>query len=119
MRERLVDMIDAWFARVEANPNVHRLAAHHLPDDAIIAAAAATIRTMQLANDARLISSIAPHVPREEIEPLGEVVRGALLSLADWWVDHPDVSRSVPVAVMCRVCNGLLLPIAEPAVPSP
>ena len=105
--ERLRAMIDAWFERVERDPTAHRLARRDVPDDPVIAEAAARIRAMQVGNDVRLIRALAPHVPGAEVEPLGEVIRSSLLALAHWWSEHPEVSRDVPVAVMTRLCAAL------------
>lgn len=105
--ERLTAMIDAWFARVEANPAAFRLSTREIPDDPIVHKQAAALHTMQVANDVRLLKALAPDVPSHLHEPLGEVLNGALVTLATWWLDHPGVPRAVPVESMVRVCNGL------------
>lgn len=105
--DRLLAMIDAWFAQVERDATPHRLAARDVPDDPVVAEAAARIKAMQVGNDVRLMRALAPQLPHAEVEPLGEVIRSSLLSLARWWSDHPEVPREVPVAVMTRICVAL------------
>ncbi len=104
---RLHAMIDAWFAEVEANPTLYRLASQAVPNDPVIAQVVAARHAIQVAHDVALIRAFAPHIPESEIEPIGEVVRGALVSLATWWVQHPESPRTTPVAAMMRLCNGI------------
>lgn len=111
--ERLTAMIDAWFERVEANPETFRLSRRDAPDDPLVHDAMQRVHALQVANDVGLIRLLAPELPESEIEPLAEVVRGALLSLAAWWSQHPNVTRSVPVAVMVRLCRGVTLTTAS------
>jgi AcrR family transcriptional regulator len=105
--QKLHSMIDAWFLEVEANPTLYRLSARPIPQHPVIQAAAAARHAMQINHDVFLIRVLAPLVPEPEIEPIGEVVRGALVTLASWWLQHPEVARSVPVAAMMRVCEGI------------
>jgi AcrR family transcriptional regulator len=104
---KLHSMIDAWFVEVETNPTSYLLSARPVPAHPVIEAAAAARHALQINHDILLIRALAPHVPEAEIEPIGEVVRGALVTLASWWLKHPETPRSVPVAAMMRVCEGI------------
>jgi hypothetical protein len=55
-----------------------------------------------------LLREFGPPLPEQELEPLGEIIRSSLTGLALWWLDHPQVARSVVVATMLRMLGGLL-----------
>lgn len=101
-------MIDRWFAEAEQRPAMMRiLASNASPTDAI-AEVRATIRSLQIANDATLIRRLAPSIPEEGVAPLSEAIHGALIALAMWWLDQPNTPRRVPVDAMTRICRGLI-----------
>jgi AcrR family transcriptional regulator len=108
IHDRLVAMIEAWFVEVEKDPTSFRLAALPVPNDEVIASSAAARHALQIRHDVQLIRAFVPNVPDSEVQALGEVVRGALVTLASWWLLHPEVPRSVPVDVMVRLCDGLI-----------
>lgn len=107
--QRLPAMIDAWFAHVEC----HRHTSRNLFQDAVgdpeIEALQRELRAQQRAADVALLREFAPQLPEAELEPLGEIMRSALTGLALWWLDHPDVPRSVVVAAVLRTTQGVLL----------
>ncbi len=105
---RLPEMIDAWFAHVEEHPHTSRVLFQDATGDPDIEAVQREMRRRQRAADVALLREFAPHVPEEELEPLGEIVRSSLTGLALWWLEHPGVPRSVVVAAMLRVTKGLL-----------
>jgi AcrR family transcriptional regulator len=117
--DRLPAMIHAWFSHVRRQPDLFRILHRDPPVDAVVREACRRIKALQVGNDVGLLQKFAPTLPGEEIEPLGEVLRSSLVALAQWWLDHPEVSQDVPVAAMVRVCHGLLLASAfEPPKPA-
>lgn len=108
-------MIHSWFAHVRQQPDLFRILHQDPPADPIIREACRRIKALQVGNDVELLRQFAPTLPEAELEPLGEVLRSSLVTLALWWLDHPDVSQDVPVTAMVRVCRGLLL--ASPPEP--
>jgi hypothetical protein len=102
-------MINSWFSHVKEQPDLFRILHRHPPPDPLVKAACVRIKAMQVGNDVELLRKFAPTLPASEIEPLGEVLRSSLVTLALWWLDHPKVSQDVPAAAMIRLCRGLLL----------
>jgi AcrR family transcriptional regulator len=105
IEQKLPAMIDAWFEHVGGNPDLFRL----LPNDGDIQAACKRVASLQVANDKSLIRQFAPGLPPKEVDPIAEVIRAALVALGMWWLDQQNVSRTVPVNAMLRVCDGILL----------
>jgi AcrR family transcriptional regulator len=107
--QRLLAMIDAWFAHVECHPHTSRNLFQDAVGDPEIEALQRELRAQQRAADVALLREFAPQLPETELEPLGEIMRSALTGLALWWLDHPDVPRSVVVAAVLRTTQGVLL----------
>ena len=107
IEQRLPTMIDAWFAHVERHPDTSRVLFQDAPGDPDIQALQRELRRRQRAADVALLREFAPHLPEHELEPLGEVIRSSLTGLALWWLDNPHIPRTVPVAAMLRVTEGL------------
>jgi AcrR family transcriptional regulator len=42
-------------------------------------------------------------VPQEQVEATAELLTSGLAGLALWWIDHPDVAKSVPLEVAVRM----------------
>jgi AcrR family transcriptional regulator len=47
-------------------------------------------------------------VPREQVEPTAELLTSGLAGLALWWIDHPDVPKSVVAGVAWRIGEAAL-----------
>lgn len=107
---RLQAMIDAWFAHVQSHPHSSRMLFTDVSGDAELVALQDELRRRQRAADVALLREMAPHLPEEQLEPLGEVIRSALTGLALWWLDRPGVPREVPVAAIVRVTAALARP---------
>jgi AcrR family transcriptional regulator len=45
-------------------------------------------------------------IPPEEVEPAAEVLTSGLAGLVLWWIDHPEVPKSVLVDVAARTVAG-------------
>jgi AcrR family transcriptional regulator len=106
--ERLAAMIDAWFQHVEEHPDSCRLLFQDVTGDHEVRALQRELRRRQRAADVALLREFGPPLPEQELEPLGEIIRSSLTGLALWWLDHPQVARSVVVAAMLRMLGGLL-----------
>jgi AcrR family transcriptional regulator len=107
--KRLPAMVDAWFAHVEEHPDTSRILFQDASGDPDIQALQRELRRRQRAADMALLREFAPRLPSSELEPLGEIVRSSLTGLALWWLDNPNVPRSVPVAAVLRLTAGVLL----------
>jgi AcrR family transcriptional regulator len=109
--QRLLAMIDAWFAHVEQHPHSSRNLFQDASGDSEIEALQQELRRRQRAADVALLREFAPQLPEVELEPLGEIIRSALTGLALWWLEHPDTPRSVVVAAVLRMTRGVLLTV--------
>jgi AcrR family transcriptional regulator len=107
--QRLPAMIDAWFAHVAEHPDTSRILFQDSSGDADIQALQRELRRRQRAADMALLREFAPQLPVSELEPLGEIIRSSLTGLALWWLDNPEIPRSVLVATVLRVTTGVLL----------
>ena len=105
---RLHAMTDAWFAHVESHPHTSRMLLADVTGDAELVTLQRELRRRQRAADVALMREMAPHLPEEELEALGEVIRSALTGLALWWLDRPGVPREVPVAAVVRVTAAIV-----------
>jgi AcrR family transcriptional regulator len=114
-RERLPAMVDAWFRHVEAHPYTWRMLFQDTTGDPEVRVVHERLSRLQQAADVALLREFAPGLPEPEFAPLGALIRGSLTSLAIWWLDHPEQPRSVPVAAMLRMVDGLLLTLGQPA----
>jgi AcrR family transcriptional regulator len=110
-KQRLPAMIDAWFAHVERHPDTSRILFQDATGDPDIEALQHELRRRQRAADIALLREFAPQLPKNELEPLGEIIRSSLTGLALWWLDNPDIPRAVPVAAVLRMTTGVLLTI--------
>ncbi len=107
IEERVRAMVAAWFAHLEANPYARMLFAD-TTGDPDVTQLLAELHDLQRAADVALLRELAPHIPQNELEPLGEIIRSSLSGLALWWVDHPEVQRETLVSAMVRTALGLL-----------
>jgi AcrR family transcriptional regulator len=106
--QRLRAMIDAWFAHVEQHPDSSRLLFQDVTGDPDIQALQRELRHRQRAADMALLREFAPQLAEDELEPLGEIIRSSLTGLALWWLDHPGIPRSTPVAAVLRMTTAML-----------
>jgi AcrR family transcriptional regulator len=106
--QRLAAMIDAWFEHVEEHPDSCRLLFQDVTGDPEVRELQRELRRRQRAADVALLREFGPPLPEQELEPLGEIIRSSLTGLALWWLDRPQVARSVVVATMLRMLGGLL-----------
>jgi AcrR family transcriptional regulator len=107
IEERMRAMIDAWFAHVEREPYARMLFAD-TTGDPDVTQLLEELHDLQRAADVALLRELAPHIPADELQPLGEIIRSSLSGLALWWHDHPEVARESLVGAMARIAMGLL-----------
>ena len=100
--------VDSWFATPEERGDEWRMLVTASSSDPAIRVTVERVRSMQLANDVTMVRALLPHLPEPEIEPIAEAIRGSLIALGTWWLDHPSVARQVPVDAMTRLCVGLI-----------
>jgi AcrR family transcriptional regulator len=109
LERRLPMILDAWYGYVENHPYAWRLLFRDTTGDPEIEAFHAELRASARALNVSLIEAEPElELPAEQIEPLAELIRSATTGLAIWWLDNPDVPRSVLVDTMTRVVRGLL-----------
>jgi AcrR family transcriptional regulator len=106
--EQLRAIIDAWFAVLEQRPDEWRMLNTATSTEPSIRATIENIRSMQLRNDIALMRVFFPQLPKAEVEPIAEAIRGSLIAIGQWRLDHPGVDRRIPVDAMTRICVGLL-----------
>jgi hypothetical protein len=49
-------------------------------------------------------------IPEQELEPMAQLLRSAMVGLTLWWLDHPEVARPLIVDLVTRIWRGLLEP---------
>jgi AcrR family transcriptional regulator len=106
--ERLSEMIDAWFAHVEAHPHSTRLLCQDITGDPQLVALQSELRGRQRAADMALLREFGATLPDTELEPLGETIRASLTALALWWLDRPGTPRAVVAGAMVRLSRGVI-----------
>ena len=100
-------MLDAWLGYVEAHPQATRFFLTPTADPAL-SAVQAELFARQRATQQAMIREFAPAIPEARAEPLAEALRSTLNAVALWWLDHPDVPRATPLAVLCQVAEGVI-----------
>jgi AcrR family transcriptional regulator len=108
VQERVRAMIEAWFAHIEAHPYAWRMLFADTTGDPDVLAVLDELHGLQRAADVALLRELAPQIPPDELEPLGEVIRSSLSGLALWWLEHPEVARETLVRAMARIAMGLM-----------
>jgi AcrR family transcriptional regulator len=108
VEQRLEAMIDAWFAHVAEHPHSSRLLFQDITGDAQLRERQRQLRRSQRAADVAMLREFGPPLPEAELEPLGEVIRSSLTGLALWWLERPEIPRSVVVSAMLRMMRGML-----------
>lgn len=107
--ERIPRVTDDWFAYVEENPYASAMLFRDTTGDPELQAFYRELQaSARLANVALLRGESELRVPNDRVEPLAEFIRAAIVGLALWWADHPEVPRSTLVDVAVdTVMNGL------------
>jgi AcrR family transcriptional regulator len=101
-------VLERWFAYVQERPHGWKMLFRDASGDAEIQAYRLEVQATARALIAVMVEAQAESaLPPEEVEPLAELLRTGLAGLALWWIDHPQVERSVLVEVAGRVLAGL------------
>jgi AcrR family transcriptional regulator len=103
--ERVQRGLDAFFTFVENNRQLWQMLMKDVLEPEI-----ANIREDVVTRSVRIIAALAAQdyepadLPHElELEGVAVAVVGAAVSLADWWNDHPDLPRTMMVALAMEV----------------
>ncbi len=109
---RLTVMLEAWFAHAHENPFV-LLLLHNTSGDPRVNQLVEELHERQRAADIALIREFAQHVPKRELDALGEIIRSALSGLARWSAQHPETDHASMIAALRRIILGLGLTDSE------
>src|SRR3954468_19755817 len=114
LAERLRRTTDDWFAYVEEHPYASAMLFRDTTGDPVVQAfyrelqaSARQANALLLATDREL--DVAP----ERVEPLAELIRAAVVGLALWWAEHPEVPRGVVVDVAVDAITGAVTAAAR------
>ena len=109
LEQRLRAVLEVWFDYVETHAYAWKLLFRDSGGGPEIAAFRRDVQAEVRAVLAALIAAMAEQpIPEGELEPLGELMRTGMASLALWWIDDPAASREAIVDAMVRVWTGLL-----------
>jgi AcrR family transcriptional regulator len=107
--ERLPALLDAWFAYVQEQPYAwHMIFRDTTGDDEIQAFRRETQAAARAVLTGLLQAQPELSVPEQELEPMAELLRSAMVGLTLWWLDHPAVPRATIVELVTRIWRGLL-----------
>jgi AcrR family transcriptional regulator len=113
---RLRTRTDAWFAYVEANPYAGRLM---FQDATGLPEVAAFTRSTQAAARREIVAILRAdpdvHLPDQALEPVAEMIRASSIALANWWTDHPRLSRQEIVDIALSLWSGGIFQRGGPA----
>jgi AcrR family transcriptional regulator len=107
--ERLPALLEAWFAYVQEQPYAwHMIFRDTTGDDEIQAFRRETQAAARAVLTGLLQAQPELSVPEQELEPMAELLRSAMVGLTLWWLDHPAVPRATIVELVTRIWRGLL-----------
>jgi len=109
--DRLRTVLEVWIAYVETHSYAWTMLFRDSGGGPEIHAFRSEVHARARAVLADLIGSLsgAP-IPREELEPLAELMSMGMAALVLWWMDNPAVPRRAVLDAMTRVWAGLLSP---------
>jgi AcrR family transcriptional regulator len=109
-RDQLVRAILAnWFDYVRENQHAWFMLFRDRSGDEEIQALRLRVNLRAREVIAAFISEYADgQIPAAQIEPTAEAITNALAGLALWWIDNPEVPKTVPVDVGTRVVAAAL-----------
>jgi AcrR family transcriptional regulator len=101
LSERIPQVVDEWFAYVEENPSASTMLFRDAAGDPEMQAFYRELHATARALHAALMRAEPDlAIPEERLEPLAEFVRSAVVGLALWWAEHPEVPRATVVEVV-------------------
>jgi hypothetical protein len=105
---QLESMAAAWLEHAQSHPAATRLLFVPITGDPEVERVQRELHARQRATQVALLREVAPALNDEEAEPMGELTRSGLAAMALWWIEHPEVSREVPVGLIVRMAEGLV-----------
>jgi AcrR family transcriptional regulator len=105
---QLQAMTEAWMEHATSHPAATRLLFVPITGDPEVERVQRELHARQRATQVALLRELAPVLSDAEAEPMGELTRSSLATLALWWIEHPDVPREVPVRLFVRMAEGLI-----------
>lgn len=105
--------LDAWFAYVESHPFAWRLLFRDTTGLAELEAHHRQMRTQARAVIGQLLIEHLS-VATTDAAPTAEFLRSAIVGLALWWLENPDVDRPEIVATADRLISGALEHVSAP-----
>jgi AcrR family transcriptional regulator len=102
-------ILEVWLDYVRANSHAWLMLFRDSSGDEEIQAFRARVsRRAREVMAAFIAEAGGERIPAEQVEPTAELLRSGLASLALWWIDHPDVPKSVLVEVAVRPTAAIL-----------
>jgi len=109
LEQRLRAVLEVWLSYVEAHAYAWRMLFRDTGGGPRVQAFRLEVQGRARVTLAGLIRSLGgDSIPAREIEPLAELLRMGMASLALWWIDDPAASREAILDAMARVWLGLL-----------
>ncbi len=113
-RTQLASMIEAWLEYIEQHPDAARLLFTPISGDREVERVQRELHARQSSTQIALMREFVPGLEEAEAEPLAEAVRASLVTVALWWLDHPEVPREVPARALLRLIQGILVTLERP-----
>jgi AcrR family transcriptional regulator len=111
--QRIRTGLDAWFGYVETHPFAWRLLFRDTTGHAELEAHHRQMRTQARTVIAQLLV-VHLSVTETDATPAAEFLRSAIVGLALWWLESPDVPRTEIVNAADRLVSGALTHINTP-----
>src|SRR3954452_10893485 len=114
LAERIRRTTDDWFAYVEEHPYASAMLFRDTTGDPVVQAFYRELQaSARQANALLLAADRELDVAHERVEPLAELIRAAVVGLALWWAEHPEVPRGVVVDVAVDAITGAVTAAAR------
>jgi AcrR family transcriptional regulator len=107
-RGQLVAMIEAWLEHTRRHPAATLLLLTPILGDPEVERVQQTLHARQRATLTALLREFAADLQEAEGDVMGQVVWSGLAGVAQWWREHPEIGREVPVGVLVRMVEGLI-----------
>jgi AcrR family transcriptional regulator len=105
---RMRAILELWFGYVEERPHGWKMLFRDSTGDQEIRDYRLAVQDRARALIAQMLEAqLGPEIPPAEVEPMAELLRTGLAGLALWWIEHPEVERSVLVDAADRLLRGL------------
>ncbi len=105
---QLAAMIDSWLTWVQAHPAATRLLFTPIRGDEEVQRVQEELFHRQSESQLALLREFAPDLPETDGAPLAEISRAGFAAVALWWLDHPDLPRSVAHRALLTMAVGII-----------